>query len=110
MSIYLFETWLVKPEHENRHNKIWEQYVNHMNSYPELFQGIKSMKLYKKLPGEGFATYIQMVEFSNLDEKVSLDLRLSKDEDSLAFKRRLMLFKDIEKTTETLCEPIFEYN
>ena len=110
MSVYLFETWLVKPEHENKHNKIWGEYVNYMNRNPELFHGIKSMKLYKKLPGEGFATYIQVVEFNNLDEKVNLDLLLSKDEESLTFKRRLMLFKDIETTAETLCEPIYEYN
>jgi hypothetical protein len=110
MSVCLFETWLVKPERGNRHNKIWEQYLNYVNRNLELFQGIKSMKLYQKLPGEGFATYIQMVEFNNLDAKVNLDLRLSKDEESLTFKRRIMLFKDIETTTETLCEPIYEYN
>jgi hypothetical protein len=110
MTVYLFETWIVKPEHEKRHALIWKQYVNYMKENPTLFEGIKSMKLCKKLLGEGFATFVQIVEFSNLEEKVCLDNKLSKDKESIAFKGRLMLVKNSETNTEILCEPYLEYN
>ena len=110
MSIYLLETWVIKPEDEEEHRIIWRQYVNYMNENPELFSSIKSMKLCKKLSGDDVVTHAQMGEFDSLKDKENLDEGLSKDRENIEFHRKLMLVKDAATVTEILCEPFLEYS
>ena len=109
MSIYLIETWVIKPENEEKNDLLWEQFVKYMNDNPKLLSAIKSMKLYKKLTGKNFVTHVQIVEFNSLKDKEVLDKSLSKDRESVALNRKLMLVKDTVTTTEILCEPFLEY-
>lgn len=109
MSIYLLETWFIKPEHEEKHELLWAQFVNYMNDNPELFTGIKSMKLLKNITGKDSVTHVQIVEFNSVEDKEILDKRLSKDRKSIEFNRKLMLVKDATMNTEILCEPFLEY-
>ena len=89
MSIYLLETWIIKPEDEEEHKLLWENYVDYMNKNPKLFSGIKSMRLCNKLPGNNLVTHTQIVEFDSLEDKELLDNKLSKDSKSIEFHQKV---------------------
>ena len=109
MSVYLLETWTIKPEDKERHDLIWKRYVRYMNQNPELFASIKSMKIYEKLLGNTSITHAQIVEFDSLEDKEILDHKLSQDRESGEFHRKLMRVKDPATTTEIICEPFLEF-
>ena len=109
MSIYLLETWIIKPEDEEEHRLIWEEFIGYMKLNPGLFGSIKSMKLFHKLSGNDSINYAQIVEFDNIEDKKSLDSRLLKDNASMEFHQKLACIKNVATTKEMLCEPFLEY-
>ena len=109
MSVFLIETWAVRPEDLESHDLLWGKYVRYMRKNPELFREIKSMKLLRKIQGKDLITHAQTVEFESLSDKEILDKRVSADNESLEFKRKLMLVKNIKTTSEVLCESFVEF-
>jgi hypothetical protein len=109
MSIFLVETWVVKPEHEQEHEALWRHFVDYMNQNRILFKGIISMQLYRRLPVTSSATHAQTVEFSSLEDKLALDERVVKDPTCVEFSRNLARVKDSRTISEVTCEPFLQY-
>ena len=109
MSVYLFETWVIKPEHLETHAVLWKEYVQYMKNNRDLFKGIISMQILNKLEGQGTVTHLQIVEFNSVEDKEALDWQLSQDIETLQFKQQLMLIKDPKTTTQMLTEPLVSY-
>jgi hypothetical protein len=109
MSIYLLETWIVEPQHEEGHEALWRQFVDYMSRNRDLFKGIVSMKLYRRLSAPGSPTHAQVIEFSSMEDKLALDERVVKDKTCFEFRRSLSQFKDSKTASEVLCQPFLEY-
>lgn len=109
MSVYLLETWIIKPEHEEKHEMLWRRFVDYMNQNRGLFKGIISMQLYRKLPVSGSVTHAQRVEFNSIEDKLALDEKVVKDKTCSEFSRNLAHLKDSKTTSEIICEPFLEY-
>ena len=109
MSIFLIETWVVKPEDLEIHDLLWIEYVDYMRKNLSLFAEIKSMRLFKTIQEQDVVTHAQIVEFESLAEKMNLDSRISEDKKSVEFKHKLMQVKNIETATAVLCDSFLEF-
>jgi hypothetical protein len=109
MSIYLLEIWAIKPEDNQKHDLLWQEYIRYMNQNPELFNKIRGMQLCRKLSGDGPLTHAQVVEFDSLEDKESLDQKLAEDRASREFHRKLISIKDPKTTSAIICEPFLKF-
>ncbi|MEI6531042.1 MAG: hypothetical protein WCN99_06090 [bacterium] len=80
MSIFLVETYVVKAEKRAEFTPALNEFLTYKENHAQLFQGVKSWKLYKQNYGGVSGMMIEMWEFENLSEMEKIDARIFADE------------------------------
>jgi hypothetical protein len=97
----MVETWVVKSEQKSRHRELWRGFLEYVKGNPELFEEMKSLRLYSQRFGNPSRAIVEVVEFDSLAAKEALDKRLSEDAECLRFHKELQTLK--EASTVTMC-------
>jgi hypothetical protein len=68
MSIFIVETYVVKPEKNNEFLPALNEFLTFKESHPELFDGVRSWKLFRQEFGGIAGMYIEMWEYESMSE------------------------------------------
>jgi hypothetical protein len=80
MSIFLVETYVVKAEKRIEFTPLLNEFLSYKEKHSQLFQGLKSWKLYKQDYGGISGLYIEMWEFESLSDLEKINTRIFEDE------------------------------
>jgi hypothetical protein len=80
MSILLVETYVVKAEKIAEFTPLLNEFLKYKKDHAQLFDGVKSWKLYKQDYGQVSGLYIEMWEYENLAEMEKINKRIFEDE------------------------------
>lgn len=105
MTVLVVETWVVPPENQEKHKRLWEGYLKYMRKNPELFKEIKSLKLFTQTFGSISGAIVEVIEFDSLADKERLDNKLVKDKESIEFHKELEALKDATTVSMSAWEP-----
>jgi len=80
MSIVLTETYVVKAERQAEFTPLLNKFLKFKEEHAQLFDGLKSWKLYNQEIGQPSGLYIEMLEFESMAEMEEFVRRIFSDE------------------------------
>jgi hypothetical protein len=80
MSVFMVETYLVKPERQGQFRPLIKKFLKYKEENPEKFKEVKSWKLFTQVFGGISGAYIERWEFDNMADMHGRQTRMSKDE------------------------------
>jgi len=80
MSVFVIETYLVKPERQEEFKALIQRLLEYKKENPQLFKEVKSFRLFRQTFGGLAGAYIEMWEFNNMAELEKCWTRENKDE------------------------------
>jgi len=66
MTIFMVETYVVKPEKQAEFTTWLKKYFAFVEKHPQLFKEVKSYKMFAHMLGGNWGGYVEMWEFENL--------------------------------------------
>jgi hypothetical protein len=81
MSILLVETYVVRAEKRAEFMPLLNEFLKCKENHPQLFDGLKSWKLYKQDIGQPAGLYIEVWEYESLAQMEEIDRRIFADEE-----------------------------
>ena len=66
MTVFVVETFVVKPEEQAEFMKFSKKYVEWIEKHPQLFKEIEPHKMFAQISGGNVDGYVEMSEFENL--------------------------------------------
>lgn len=94
MSVFVVETYVVKPENREKFKQMWKSLLEYMKEEPELFKEVKSLKLFTQMFGGLAGAYIEMWEFDNMADLEKCWKREGKDEGFTKLHQEFILLID----------------
>ena len=95
MSIFVVETYVVKSEKRDDFTPALNEFLEFKKTHTELFKGLKSWKLHKQGYGSISGMYIEMWEYEDMSDMVTISSRIFSDD----------VMKKISKGFHKLVEP-----
>ena len=80
MSVLVVETWVVRAEKLDDFEPALQEFVDYKDGHPEVFEGVRSWRLWKQEFGGVSDMYIEMWEYENLTEMERIDRQVFADE------------------------------
>ena len=80
MSVFLVETYVVQGEKRAEFTSFHPEFLKYKEDHPQLFDGVKSWKLYKQDVGQPAGLYIEMWEYESLAQMEEVNARIFADE------------------------------
>jgi len=80
MSILLVETYVVRAEKRAEFTPLLNEFLKYKGDHPQLFDGLKSWKLYKQDIGQPAGLYIEVWEYESLAQMEETGSRIFADE------------------------------
>ena len=80
MSIFLVETYVVRPEKLSEFDPALKEFLKFKETHRELFKGLRSWKLFQQEYGGISHMYVEMWEFDSLAGMEAFNARISSDE------------------------------
>jgi len=80
MSVFVVETYLVKPEGQEEFKSLIQRLLEYKEENPRLFKEVKSFKLFHQMFGGLAGAYIEMWEFDSIADLEKCWTRENKDE------------------------------
>jgi len=80
MSIVLTQMYVVKAERQAEFTPLLNEFLAVKKARPELFDGLKSWKLYRQEIGRPAGLYVEMWEYESLAQMEETNERIHKDE------------------------------
>jgi len=71
MTVFVVETYVIKPEKQAEfvaYKEKWKKFFAYKENRPQLFEGVKSYKIFSQMLGGNWGGYVEMWEFENLAE------------------------------------------
>lgn len=68
MTVFVVETFVVKPEKQAEFMKVSKKYLEWIKKHPQLFKEMKSHKMFAQMFGGNMGGYVEMSEFENLED------------------------------------------
>jgi hypothetical protein len=81
MSIFLVETYVLKTEKSTEFTPLLNEFLKYKKEHAQLFEGLKSWKLYKQKYGQIAGLYIEMWEYESLAHMEDINKRIFEDEE-----------------------------
>ena len=79
MSIFVVGTMVTKPENREALLQLWRKFFSFMKKNTELFQEVKSFRVFSQMFGGGVNGFVELVEYESLADYEKLHERLPKD-------------------------------
>ena len=80
MSILLVETYVVRAEKQAEFTPLLHEFLKYKEDHAQLFDGLKSWKLYKQDSGQPATPYMEIWEFESLAQREEVRSRIHADE------------------------------
>lgn len=81
MSILLVETYVVRAEKRAEFTSLLNEFLAFKENHPQLFDGLKSWKLYQQDIGKPAGMYIESWEFESLESMEEIDRRIFENDE-----------------------------
>ena len=94
MSVFVVETYVVKPEKREEFMSLWQRVLEYKEEKPELFGEVKSLNLFTQMFGGVAGAYIEMWEFDNMADLEKCWAREHKDEGFMKIHQEFILLID----------------
>ena len=79
MGILVVGTMVTKPENRDALLQLWQKFFAYMRKNTELFQEVKSFKVFSQMFGGAANGFVELVEYDSLADYEKLHERLQKD-------------------------------
>jgi len=106
MTYLAISTYIVKPEKQADFMRFWKSYLDYMKKNPEIFKGVKSLKLYTQVFGGISGAYVELLEFDSLTDKETLEKKLAKNEEAKKLLQEFIMFRDSSTHTTNLLKSV----
>jgi len=94
VSVFIVNTWIIKPEKQAEFTQMWKRYLKYVKENPEEFKELKSIKLFTQTFGGIYGAYVELVEYESLTDYEKLIVRVFKDEGFMKIFQELMLLME----------------
>ncbi len=106
MTVFIIETFVVKPEKQSEFKSLMDKGLKYMKENPEKYKELKSWKMYTQTFGSISGAYIGQTEYDSLAEFEKLNARLSKDKESSKLSQEVNATIDMTTYTMSAWEPV----
>lgn len=97
MTVFVVETYMVKPEKQGEFKLLMQRFLEHKEENPEKFREMKPFKLFSQMFGGITGAYVAMEEFDNMADAEKFHARFFKDEEFIKLYQEFVRL--IEPTT-----------
>jgi len=94
MSIFVFYKWVVKPEKQEEHRQLMQEWREYVKNNPEIYKEMKSWREFTQMFGCNCGSYIWLVEYDSIADYEKVPLKILKDEEAMKFQQNWMQFID----------------
>jgi len=80
MSVFTVENYIVRAEKKSEFDVLLEEFRSFKETHPELFEGLRSWKLFRQEYGSICGLYIEMWEYNSLGDMDTINNRIFSNE------------------------------
>jgi len=106
MTVFVVETYVVKPEKQVEFKSLLQRFLKYMKKNPTLFKEMKSWKLFTQTFGTISGAYVELVEYNSLAEHEKCHTRLLKDKGFMKLYEEAMTLIDTTTFSMSAWEPV----
>jgi hypothetical protein len=94
MTIFIHETYMVKPEKQEQFNKLLNRFHEIRKQKPEMFKELKSFKHLTQGFGSFVGSYVELLEYDSLTAEERMHTRLLEDEEIMKTLRPFLVLEE----------------
>jgi len=106
MTVFVVETYVVKPEKQAEFKSLLRRWLKFMKENPALLKEMKSWKLFTQTFGSISGAYVELVEYDSLAEYEKCHARLLKDKEFMKLYQEAMTLIDATTFSMSAMEPV----
>lgn len=106
MTVFLVKTYTVKPDKLKEHNNWGKKLVALMKAQPDLFKGVKSMKVLRHKRSEVLGEYTAMWKFERLADAEKWEKSSKENNEQASLKEEFMALLVPGSYSTNIWEPI----
>jgi len=106
MTVLIHETYVVRPENQEKFMQLWKRFLEYMKENPETFKEVKSVKLYTQMFGGISGAYVELLEFDSLADHEKLHDRIFKDKEFMKLYQEIMPLFETGMSTTSAWKPV----